>query len=287
MKISPKAARLIFEWQEKETLEAKKEGMLGFIARAFVQVSLPYRKYAGSEYVRRNGNFKLTLLAPSEPGLPYGSIPRLLLAWISTEAVKTKSSQLILGSSLSEFMSKLDLVPTGGRWGSITRLRDQMTRLASSTVNCKYTDNERLALHNVNVIDDLNIWWQPKNPNQATLWESTLELNEKFFNEIIEHPVPVDLRAIKSLRQSPLSLDIYAWLTYRMSYLKKLTNIPWEALQMQFGSDYKEIRFFRRDFKTKMAEVLAVYPCKVALVDNGIRLSPSPPHIKKFRNVKY
>lgn len=283
MNIPEKANRLIAEWQQKEALEAKKEGLLGFVARAFVQASLPYRKHPGNEFIRKNGNFTLTLLAPSETGLPYGSIPRLLLSWLSTEAVKTKNSELVLGHSLSEFMSKLDMVPTGGRWGSITRLRDQMSRLASSMVNCNYTDDSHIALKNVNVIDELDLWWQPKDPNQPTLWESTLQLNEKFFQEIITHPVPVNLAAIKSLRQSPLSLDIYAWLTYRMSYLRQSTTIPWEALQMQFGGNYKQLRFFRRRFIQCMQEVLAVYPAKVAIVDNGLKISPSVPHIKRIK----
>jgi len=283
MNISEKANRLIAEWQQKEALEAKKEGFLGFMARAFVQVSLPHSQHSGNEFVRKNGNFTLTLLAPSKTGLPYGSMPRLLLSWISTEAVRTKNSELILGHSLSEFMSRLDMMPTGGRWGSITRLRDQMTRLATSMVSCDYTDDSHIAIENINVIDKLDLWWQPKDPNQQALWESTLQLNEKFFQEIITRPVPIDMRAIKSLRQSPLSLDIYTWLTYRMSYLRHPTTIPWGALQMQFGGNYKQSRAFRFKFIQRMQEVLAVYPAKVAIVDNGLKISPSAPHIKKIK----
>ncbi len=33
--------------------------------------------------------------------------------------------------------------------------------------------------------------------------------------------VPIDLRALNALKGSPLALDIYSWLTYRMSYLRK------------------------------------------------------------------
>ena len=36
--------------------------------------------------------------------LPYGNIPRLLLAWVCTEAVRTQSRELVLGASLSAFM---------------------------------------------------------------------------------------------------------------------------------------------------------------------------------------
>ena len=35
--------------------------------------------------------------------LPFGNYPRLLLAWTSTEAVRTQSRELLLGRSLAEF----------------------------------------------------------------------------------------------------------------------------------------------------------------------------------------
>ena len=46
--------------------------------------------------------------------LPYGNLPRLLLAWVSTEAVRTQSRELVLGRSLSEFMRALGLEPVSG-----------------------------------------------------------------------------------------------------------------------------------------------------------------------------
>lgn len=87
------------------------------MARALVQATIPHRKIFRdekkleevNEYKRRNGKFRLTILADSEVGLPFGSIPRLLMAWVTTEAVKTPSRELILGHSLSEFMSQLEL----------------------------------------------------------------------------------------------------------------------------------------------------------------------------------
>ena len=47
--------------------------------------------------------------------LSYGNLPRLILAWVSTEAVRMQSRVLILGSSLSEFMRTLGM---GDRSGS-------------------------------------------------------------------------------------------------------------------------------------------------------------------------
>ena len=100
------------------------------------QATLPHKATPGCEFKRRNGSFSFTMLAPSEIGLPYGSIPRLLVSWVTTEAVRTRCPVLELGPSLSAFMAELGLTPTGGQWGTITRLRDQMTRLFASSVTC-------------------------------------------------------------------------------------------------------------------------------------------------------
>lgn len=263
-----------------EAEEARQAGALGFMARALAQATLPHRKVEGTEFVRRNGAFSLSLQAPSFTGLPYGSIPRLLLAWISTEAVRTKSRDLVLGESLSEFMRQLDLVPTGGRWGTITRLRDQATRLFASRITCLYADRDRTAIRNFLVADEAVLWWSPKAPGQGSLWQSTLALSQPFFEEITQHPVPIDMRVLKALKRSPMALDTYVWLTHRMSYLRKPTAIPWQALSLQFGADYSRLRDFKAAFQVELKKVLGFYrQASVKSLDHGLLLSPSPTHI--------
>jgi hypothetical protein len=263
-------------------------GTLGFMARAMTLASLPHSRIEGAEFARRNGPFTLSIMSPANVGIPYGTVPRLLLAWLTTEAVRTKNRELILGDSLSGFMRQLDLVPTGGRWGSITRLKDQTTRLFASSVTAVYKDAERTAIRGHHVADAANLWWHPKDPKQAALWESSVTLSQPFFSEIIERPVPIDLRALRALKRSPMALDLYVWLTYRMSYLTKATEITWAGLQCQFGAGYpataQGIRDFRKHFIPALRKVLAVYPdARAAPTDTGIRLAPSRPHVRKLR----
>ena len=125
-----------------EEKEAKEAGALGFMARALVQATLPHSKTDQHFFRRRNGDFQLTIVSDPDIGIPYGTIPRLLLAWLTTEAVKTQRREIILGKSLSDFMEQLDLIPTGGRWGSITRLREQMKRLFSAGISCTYNEGK-------------------------------------------------------------------------------------------------------------------------------------------------
>jgi hypothetical protein len=266
-----------------EAEEAREAGTVGFMARVLTQATMPHKPTSDNEFTRQNGHFMLTMMSPRRVGLPYGSIPRLLVSWITTEAVRTKSPVLELGPSLSAFMTELGLTPTGGRWGSITRLRDQMTRLFASSVTCIYDDKDKTGIFGVKMVKEAQLWWNPKAPEEAPLWKSTLILGADFYDEIVKSPVPVDIRALKALKRSPLALDIYCWLTYRLSYLRKPTEVPWLALQMQFGADYTRTRGFKESFLHHLRAILIVYPeANVEAGKRGLLLKPSKPHVAQL-----
>ena len=271
---------LISEALAIEAEEARRAGKLGYMARALVQATMPHKHTSENEFTRSNGTYTLTMQAPSKLGLPHGALPRLLLAWVTTEAVRTRDPVLVLGPSLSGFMEQLDLVPTGGRWGSITRLRTQMVRLFSCTVSCHYEAEDRTEELGFRVTKEYRLWWHPQRPEQAALWQSTVTLSREFFEEIIASPVPIDMRVLKALRRSPLCLDIYGWLTYRMSYLSARTEIPWPALAAQFGAEYKRMRDFKAAFLEHLTKVLTVYRHpRVETGESGLILRPSKTHI--------
>jgi Plasmid encoded RepA protein len=251
---------LVREALASELEAAKQAGQVGYMARLLAQATLPHSDPKATEFRRSNGLITLTIIAPASVGLPYGSVPRLLLAWLTTEAVRTRSRTLVLGATLSSFMHQLDLVPTGGRWGTIPRLRTQMSRLFSSQVQTRWEEPGHERGEKLDVAKRWELWWDPKSPEQAALWKSTVTLDTEFFEEVLAHHFPVDLRALRALRRSPMALDIYAWLTWRMSFLSGEVTIPWPALQHQFGANYGLTRSFRHFFQRALVSVLAVYP---------------------------
>ncbi len=127
--------------QVDQLIEAREaEPDRGFMAPLLTLCSLPHTDPGNRlQYVRRNGPYRLTMPATGEYKLPYGSLPRLMLAWMCTEAVRTQSRDLVLGRSLSKFMEKLGMAPVGsGR----TRLRNQMHRFFNAGVRLAYSDAE-------------------------------------------------------------------------------------------------------------------------------------------------
>ena len=141
-------------------------GALGFMAKFLVQTTLPHREQPGTQYVRTDGNLTLRISDVGGTGLPYGSYPRLILIWMTTEAVRTANRELELGSSLSSFMAQLGLQATGGHWGTIPRFRDQMQRLIGAAISTRWSHEadgqSHLGGENLLVADRFHLWWTPQ-----------------------------------------------------------------------------------------------------------------------------
>jgi hypothetical protein len=133
------------------------------------------------------------------------------------------------------------------------------------------------------VTDDYQLWWDPKRPNEPVLWKSTITLGEHFFREVTEHPVPVSMEALQQLRRSPLVLDLYMWLTYRMSYLRTSTRVPWVALHLQLGADYTRLKHFKPEAVRVLHSIVNVCPVAIEASEEDLILHPSPTHIPRNR----
>ena len=264
--------------------EAKAAGKLGYIGRVHTQATIPHSNWDPvTEYERQNGNFHLYVKAPQSIGLPYGTLPRLLLIWMSTEVVFTAEPRLELGKNMTKFFDQIGLPVTGGKRGYIPAMKRQMIRLFNCDIRYRYAGEDRDAT-TLFAIQEYDVWWlKPEQQYQDDLFQSYITLTNRFFEDLFNHAIPIDLRVIAFLRKSPLALDLYSWLTHRFSYLRRQTEIPWEALAVQFGSDYKDVRFFKVNVKKALKTVKMAYP--EANFDTegkyGLILRPSPTHIRK------
>ena len=305
--------------------DARSAGALGFMHRALVNTAMPYKDPKTRIFERHNGTFSLTILAGYAGGIPYGIYPRLLMSWVSTEVVRTRSPELELGDSLAGFLRDvLNVNRSGGTNGTSTRVAEQMKRLFGAqivAVDTGQPGRRPFRLRNMAIVNEMDLdetdferrlstlqpdaddifsdtsplseldgqrLWTPQHENQSG-WKSRVLLTEYFYEEILRSPVPIDLRAYRALRSSPLAMDIYAWLTYRMSYLQKPSKvIKWVVLMAQFGSGYsgeRAVLDFKRNFLQSLSGVQLVYPqAVVKVLDDGIVLHPSAPPVTKLAN---
>ena len=188
------------------------DSQIAYMGRMMALCSLPRTDPVDQkEFKRSNGPYTLYMVAGGGNKLPFGNIPRLLLAWVCTEVVRTQSRRLFLGNSLSNFVRMVGIAEGGG---ARTRLRDQMERLFRCTISLIYRDTKGSSSVSSQIADVTEFWWaEDKNENLG--WKSSVRLGEEFFNEIMRHPVPLDIHILKALTRSSLGLDLYLWINYR------------------------------------------------------------------------
>ena len=260
---------------------------IGFVSKSMVTASMPHARVKNNQYVRKNNNYTLTILGNADcGGLPYGTYPRLILMWIVTEVSQKKAREITLGKNLSDFMYKLGILVTGGKFGTINRFKDQMKKLFSSTISLLYEDKiqRKFVSVNMSIVDQAEI------EMDDDLYGSKIIVSESFYKEILKSSIPIDLRAVSALKDSSLALDIYFWLTFRFSYLSETLILTFDNLFVQFGVGYRRTSHgkyeFKRKFTKQLKKVLAVYHyAKVKVNGNELILEPSFTHVNR-RSIK-
>jgi hypothetical protein len=171
-----------------EIRDAEYEPEKAFISREMVQATLPHRNPGDvPAWSRINGNYALTVQPGWDSwknksfGYPYGTIPRLLIFWLTTEALRTDNRKLEIGGSLAEFMGKLGLDSSrGGKRSDAKRLRDQMERLFRARISFEYRDEGHESWYDLQIAPKGMMWWHHNLAEQPTLWENWVELSEDF-----------------------------------------------------------------------------------------------------------
>lgn len=194
---------------------------IGYSARVWAQVSLPYRNPGPIPYwERRNGNVSLAMqpaliLNPSTgeraAAYPYGVLPRQAMNWMATEAVRTGEPELQMGRSMKAFMEKIGLAH-GGR--DARRLTDGLKRLFGANLSVEGLEVRAggvgEAYEYFRIADSVRLWFgKDDSDDNAGLWQSSVTLSDRFFRPIVDSPVPIDLNARKLLGKSAMRMDIY------------------------------------------------------------------------------
>lgn len=305
--LNARTVELLDRAVEIEREDALAAGTISFVSRIFCQVALPYRDPGPmSSWRRTNGTVTLRLT----PGLvtgkggeqidayPFGVMPRYLLAWMSTEvkqggpAVQDDGLTLDLGGSMRAFLRQVGInSATGGTKGSATRLRDQVTRLAYSSITVTETREHSNGQWNhrgraFGFVDETNLWWSDRENGTPTLWPNTIRLTPAWRDSIKEAAVPLDTRALAIIQRAkagPLALDLYYWLAHRLYTVRKPTLVPWALLGRQFGSQYDRLRAFKAAVVHQLRVIALAYPeARVNVTDDGLLLRPSPTPVARL-----
>lgn len=258
---------------------------LVFMVRFLAQVTLPHSDPgAVPVWRRRNGKVMLTIYPfvteAGEVRYPYAGIPRLLLLlWIVTEVVRTRQRRLELGDSLAGFMRRVGLSPGtgGGKRSDARRLLDQMERLFRARIVFEDARSEGryAAWAEMPITDGGQIGWGSAARSMRSPFGNFIIVGEAFFQAILSSSIPLDLRAVKMLRRSPLALDLYVWATHRAYGLKRGIHISWSQLRYQVGAEYADLSNFQKAAVQALKKVEVAYPeFRYEVAKGAIRLLP-------------
>jgi hypothetical protein len=263
---------------------ADEKGRIGVAHAGFAMAALPHKKTSEPVWQREGGT--VTLLVESgldsdkrPVGIPYGSIARLILIYLQTEAVKTRSREVELGASMNAWLGAMG-IPVGGKTYQL--VREQARRIS----RCRLTFFRRTGgvemVTNGAFVRDAILPLDPTH-GQLPLWQEKVRLDEGFYQSLIDHPLPLRESAIRAISKRSMAIDLYVWLAYRLHVLGRPIEIGWPALKEQFGEGYKELRFFRRDVLPSIELALAAYPEAHVQIDEkrGLTLHPSSPPVPK------
>lgn len=256
------------------------------------QVGIPRSRTPGRVFERHSGFVSVRLEAGAlfdgegfiEQPLPYGTRPRLTLVYASGYALRHKTREIDLGSSLREFMRRLRLDDSGGERGNYRAMREQIQALAACRMTIGMNIRGRaITLKTDGPVEQFEAWLTSRE-GQHGLWPASLRLSERFYDSLQDFSVPLDPRALAALKDSALAMDVYMWLAHRMCRIKARTGVylPWPQLRDQFGQEYVQARNFKHKFVPALRRVMAVYPAaRIDSAYGGLQLYPSPPPIAK------
>jgi Plasmid encoded RepA protein len=208
-------------------------------------------------------------------GLPYGSIARLILLYLQTEATLTNCPEGELERSMKLWMSRMSL-STGGK--TYLLVTEQARRISACRLTF-FTDRKNGAEggHNGAFVQDAISLTGVSYDNQPTLWQDRVGLDARFWQSLQDHPVSVREEAIQTIGSRSLAIDVYIWLAYRLHSLTRPIPITWTAVHAQFGAILHVALQIKPIFTEALNLALAVYPEAGVRVERRHRPTPLTP----------
>jgi len=259
-----------------------------FLHAVLCQLGLPRNPTSSQTFERTSGRASLFIQAGSaydgkkwvpQP-LPSGTRPRLVLINLCSEAVRTRSATVDIGHSVREFLRRLN-IDAGGK--NMAQFRRQMLALSSCHMTLAMMTADGPAQVNAKPIDAFQAWLTQEE-SQQTLWPGHIRLTEKFFENLMEHAVPLQPEAIGRLQNSALDLDAYSWLAHRLWRVNDAAGVmvSWAALKQQFGQEYADTKNFKRKFLGALRKATDAYKeARIEVGPRGLKLLPSPPPVRR------
>jgi hypothetical protein len=261
----------------------------GYTYSAWCLAGLPHREHPIGEDWLIATDYAQLLVRPGvrvrddgtrEPlAVPSGTVARLLLIDLQSEALETGGRDIELGPNPNRLIDRLGMT----RGGPVSRkIVDHLERICRCSLDFKFGTDQRALFVNERIVDafEFSRVTDPRAKRPVPMIER-LRLSQAFYGELQRHPILVDRAAIRDIQSSPRAIDIYLWLAFRLPALQTATPVSWSALWRQFGRE-RLLRTFRAEFREPLALALAAYKsARIEVGDRGLVLLPSSAPVRR------
>ena len=187
------------------------EQRIGIMHAGFAMTALPHRATVQTIWERHSGDVKVLLesgrtSATEVIGLPYGSVARMILLYLQTEAVRTRSREVELGRSMNTWLNSMGMGNGGHNYNLV---REQSRRLSFCRLTFLRVSAKQTFVTNGSFVHDAILPSDEADDSQLQFWKPCVRLDEGFYRSLIEHPLPVREAAIRSLGHRSMAIDIY------------------------------------------------------------------------------
>lgn len=214
---------------------------------------------------RKSGKLTISITADPRYGIPYGQ-DILIVLYLAIEA-RRQGSRKIVVNFYRDLMEMFGINANSGYkykavQASMARIRNALYKWELDQGATRETGGNYL------YIEEWDLHFDPKNPQQRPLWDQYILLSERFWYEINKHKIPFNLEAARHLKTKPAYLNFYLWLSYRVWNIwdespNREVLIPYWGdcgLQNQMSSIIEQRFSFRRQVKGWMEATKEICP---------------------------
>jgi hypothetical protein len=305
------AAPLEFSRDELRAIEHRRKLELGEQDEVFGTVFsqsahfsyFPLARVQGAEWVRKNAWGEIAIdagriAAPGgskRTGVPFGGLPRLLMAYITTEARRVNTaggdpSRLDLTESLNAMVRELGLAEGSRNRAVMEALESALSaRVTFTRDEAGERDGQRGQwLHTVwvpQIATSLKLWVPTQQPLDG--FEPYITLSSEFLAMALDDTrvLPTRLDMLAQLAGKPMAYDVLLWLQ-NVVYALNRGNLPerffsWPELFATTTHEYARVDSFVTYWKRALTEALRYYQdARVELV-RGARGRPGGVIVKR------
>jgi Plasmid encoded RepA protein len=246
------------------------------------------------EFTKCNGRYRLICVG-GELGLPYGALVRLFLGYIMDSVVRGRvdpvTLRLALEESLPKFMIKLGYAKSGTwRVGSkADEVHKQLRRLLTSTVRFEYvTELKTSTSGTLRIAQGWRLWDEAESgEDDEEFTGAWVRLSPEFYKDCQAHQVPISADILFALKRSPMAMDVYMWISWRINAMRhreeSQVRVGQDDLKAQFGTNIVDDAKFWQTFRNAVKRLVKLWAARglvlhaeCPLRETYLNLSDSP-----------